>query len=66
MRKASRWPWYLAGGLGLMLSISGAIAAVYVIVQGAGLFALLPVAVSIAGVLVYQGAYALMTRDEDS
>ncbi len=49
-----------------MLSISGAIAAVYVIVQGAGLFALLPVAVSIAGVLVYQGAYALMTRDEDS
>jgi hypothetical protein len=61
-----RWPWYLTGGFGIGLAVSGAIAAVYALVQGTGLFVLLPMAISIAGVLIYYGSFILMSRWEES
>jgi hypothetical protein len=60
-----RWPYYLAGGFGISLIFLGTIASVYILVRGAGLFAVVPMAASVAGVFIYQGAYGLLAnRDE--
>jgi hypothetical protein len=63
-RDAWRWPFYLAGGIAIVMMVAGLVGAVLAIVGGDPLGALTPIPLLILGLFLYEGAYALMVRLE--
>ena len=61
---APRWPWHLAGALGISLVVAGVVGTVYAALAGVVWLAFVSGAVSVLGVFVYQGSFTLLVRRE--
>jgi len=58
------WPWYLAGGFGINIAVIGGIAGVWGLARGAGAFTLIPMAISVGGLVLYRWAQYSFLKEQ--